>query len=378
MSASELLSLTKSVFSTGSISNAKTEEEKNGAIAGAGPSFLNTIFSQILAKETSAAQQETATNAQHTTEIKTEANNIKNRTYSRAIEKINEINKEIQLIQGLLGEVEKMGEKVEEYNERLKEQQEKIEENKKILDDPEADKKEKRQALDNISTAGVAIKDLHGEIEDSISLAQEYEEECNVHQKEVDIINQEAINDLDAGNTEITQVAAKASGDLTADVAATTATGAQNTTEGAAKIAAGTPMLATPATAAEGTRLIQDGTDKEAAGSIRTTKSALTVKDIAKVTTDTTSIIQGIENYAASVNGGSSKAWGDISNALVYIGSFSDTLGSWENLGTASDGVIEDAEEAKEKLEEDDDNTAKVNGESINTDELDSGKKKKA
>lgn len=343
-----LINMTGSVyeaFSSGD-ENAKVNATKQVA------SFaLSSIWNAL--SKVDSAKSETEKNEQEAKSLDAEAGKIKDRTTRRAQQKISEIEDNIANIENLLAQLEKNNAEVATYNEQLAQHRQTIVNNQAVVNDPNASREEKKEALDNISAVGGEIINL-GDMVHNI-LTQSTELQSNV-QNIGDMnssLSEESTAILADANQEMEVVINKATTNVTTTLPGVVVTGTKDITKGSAQVAEGTAMMATPATAVVGQQLVTQGKNSITAGNIRTGKSALTMPKL------TTTLGTAGQSLATFANFGTSL--GSMANTGIDLldrtGSlwepFVASTGSWLNVSGSAQEIISQSEESLVKVNSD-------------------------
>lgn len=333
----------------GSIATANTEEQKTQATGQFIQIAINSVFSIV--NKVMEAQQETQQNAAEASDLDSDAQEIRTRTYARAQDTISTIEANATRVESLLQNLQASAEQLAEYQKQLEDQKNIIETNKAILNNPEASRDERKAALEGIKNAGTAITELE-------TVIQSYSEQAEVVGAEIEeaTVENEELTSLSEqitaeGQAEIQQVTQQAAGEATQTVTDTATQGTKDIATGTAEIAAGTPMLASPFTALEGQNLINQGTQNTEAGGIRTAESAITLGSVVKTTKDGYSIASQIISFGSTMATGNNNTF-NLLGALStnYYEDHIRTIGSWSNIEGVGAEFAQAADEELGKL----------------------------
>ena len=318
-----------------------TNSNAGSAVGG----FLNTIFSGLDNTTAAEANSLTSKNAQEQKELAEENEAIKEKTFSRTEEIIENLGLNIESLEGLLEILEEHGADVKELVKRLEEQKEIYETNKAILDSDEATKEEKQKALEAIIGASVEIAKIGEEIQELMATiideqanAEEISEENEAYQVEADEVVEEGIAE--------TEEVIEESADEIAENTQTGKDGLGHTKKGVQQEARAAAMASTLFGAGEAARLAYTGGQNIAGGGVETAKSAVNVTaNTATIGSATANVAEYAAKFAmvGSLNSLSTELFGSVYTGLdAYITGF----------GTSGEDFVEIGEENQKAAEE--------------------------
>lgn len=303
----------------------------------------------------------------------------------QAIEQItSSIESNIAELQALLESIEESNQEKEEYQKELQTCQETIETNKQILNDPEATKEEKKEALQAISDVSKMITELSGTINDLIESINERNTQVSEFSEQNEGLNTQAGQVVSTGtqeqqnyqqqqqnlNVENTGVQTRAIKDEGIGAAAKAEAAALNASSNAASAVPIVGGLLSSGGQAMAQKLEQVGRDYSGAG-VSGIESFGVVSPILKavsglISGDLTAFAEIPTAIGALIDNGNSVSYEyfDYSNA---IGSDFENASGLEEEGAALEEAVAEAEK---KLEEENEGDAVDNGENTPEEEL--------